>query len=195
MKHSLFSSKKGLEIAITTLIVLIISILVLGLSLTLLWKVYGGATQVQATIERSTEAQIESLLAGGKDLVVVPLNIKEVKKGEFAIFGLGIRYIGTEASQDFYVTTSFDGAYDLNGKDSLGIPIDEEQWLGGFQKEGPYNIKNNKNQLLPIQVRASATKPGLYVFNVCVTTEELDSCIVENTEIYDKIRQITVRVK
>ena len=168
-------NKKGFELSATVIVLLVITIVIFIGSLYFLRQFYTGAEQIKGEIERSTQEQIENLLRTG-DLVAIPLNKKIIKKGNGAVFGLGIRNVG--AKKDFTVITNFYRAFEVDGKTE--IPADpfyiNDNWL--LYSEGPYQLDSNELKLVPISVTVddaiddygTSTRAGTYVFNVCVFT-------------------------
>ena len=194
------NTKAALELSTTMLVVIIISIVIFAAGITLLWKVYGGAKDVQASIEQSTQQQIEAMLVSGKSLVAIPINELPAKAGKQVVFGVGIRNIGINPS--FSLVVSFEGAYRLDGT-KITENIDPDlgtKWLGGFASTKNIVIKPNEYQTIPILVKPRASTKGNYVFNVCVFNQATvtEPCSTDGTyagfDLYDKIYQITVKL-
>ncbi|MBW3002759.1 hypothetical protein KY338_06385 [Candidatus Woesearchaeota archaeon] len=166
-------NKKGFELSATVIVLLVITIVIFMGSLFFLKKFFYGAEEIKGEIERSTQEQIENLLRSG-DLVAIPLNKKTIKKGNGAVFGLGIRNIG--AAKDFTVISNFFRAFEIDGK--TDIPADpyyiNDNWL--LYSEGPYKLDSNELKLVPVSITVdhaiddlgTSTKAGTYIFNVCV---------------------------
>ncbi|MBD3303721.1 hypothetical protein GF343_01125 [Candidatus Woesearchaeota archaeon] len=167
------SNKKGFELSATVIVLLVITIVIFMGSLFFLKKFFSGAEEIKGEIERSTQEQIENLLRSG-DLVAIPINKKTVKKGNGAVFGLGIRNVG--AQKTFTVVSGFHKAFEIDGKTE--IPADpwyiNDNWL--LYSEGPYRLDSNELKLVPVSVTAghaiddlgTSTETGTYIFNVCV---------------------------
>ena len=178
-------SRKGFEMSIGIIVLLILSILIFSLSIYFLFKWFSGAEQLKAEIDRQTQEQIISALKTGNQLVAIPMAIQSVKRGSPATFGAGVRNIG--AQNDFSAAVSFSGAYTPDGREicrygeSCAYHI-EENWLGNFRSIQTFNLKKNEEKLLPIMIKADlnidAGKPtpkGDYTFNVCVYQDRLRS--------------------
>lgn len=199
--------KKGLELSMTVIVTIIISVLIFIGGLTMVWKFFGSTTEIQGAIDQNTKNQIEALLRDSNDLVAIPINSQQVRAGKEATFGLGIRNI--QETQAFYVRIDFAGLYDTKGQKIEGITPDDtyvnEQWLGNFQEQGPINIAKNKFEIVPLRVRAAAMisdteqtpRNSMAVFNVCVFAGNPGGeCALSNKmNVYDKIRQVIVEVK
>lgn len=206
---SFMNNKKGFELSATMIVLIIITIVIFIGSMFFLKQFFIGAEQIKGDIEQSTQKQIESLLRSG-DLIAIPLNKKTIKKGTGNIFGLGIRNVGSE--KYFSVAVKFHKAFEPDGKTEI-FEADPfyiaENWL--LYSEGPYRLRSNELKLIPISVTVNnaldyssqSTKPGTYVFNVCVFKgTELYDCDIElfktigfPEELYNqKVYQIFVEV-
>ena len=71
-------NKKALELSITFIVLLIISITIFAGSLFFLQKFYKTATETREAIDRQTEAEIRALLRGGSP-VAIPLAKQKIK--------------------------------------------------------------------------------------------------------------------
>ncbi len=198
-------NKKGLELSMTVIVLIILSILIFIGGITMVWKFFAGAEEIKGGIEKQTQDQIEALLRQGTEIVAIPINTKQVAVGKEAVFGLGIRNIEAD-EQGFYVGITFSGIYDEAGKEMVGEKdYIEQNWLGSFKEQGPIFIDKNKYEILPLRIRAAmlvgdnqnTPKSATIVFNVCVfRTENAGECIPENrANIYNKIRQVFIQTK
>ncbi len=201
-------SKKGIELSITMIVLLIISIIIFIGAISLTWRFFSEAEDIKVGIEQSTQKQIESLLRQGTDITTIPINSKKASLGQESTFGLGIRnIIGVDAG--FSVIISFSDIYDTRGQRVSGADRGyiEDKWLGQLRQQENIIIKNNKFEIIPLRVRTATrisetetTKKGtILAFNVCVFenvqyTECLSSTPKEH--VYgNKIRQLFVEVK
>ncbi len=195
-------NRKGLELSLTVLVLIILTIIIFIGGISLIWKFFAGAEEIQAGIEQNTQQQIEALLREGNELVVLPINTKKVAAGKEATFGLGIKNI--HETQGYFVRMDFAGIYDSKGKTAnTGYDTDyvEQEWLGAFQEQGPINVARNKFELVPLRVRAATTvsqgqptpKGMIVAFNVCVFPGNTGGeCEIGNPAVYDKIRQVFI---
>lgn len=198
-------NKKGLELSLTVLVLIILSIIIFIAGIALVWKFFAGAEEIKTGIEKNTKDQIETLLRQGNELVAVPINTQQVVVGKEAVFGLGIRNIHDK--KDFFIRTNFAGMYTPQGK-KVAVSYDqgviESEWLGGFQEQGPITIERNRYEIIPLRIRAASTvgqnqptpRNTLVAFNVCVFEDNPQGdCEAGNTAVYDKIHQIVVEIK
>jgi hypothetical protein len=198
--------KKGLELSLTVLVTIIISVLIFIGGIAMVWKFFAGAEEIKGGIEQQTQSQIEALLRQGTEIVAIPVNTKIVQIGKEATFGLGIRNIGED--QGFYIVINFAGIYDKAGK-TLGMgskEFIEQNWLGSFKKQETSVIQRNKYEIYPLRIRTAASveegvstpRNSVVVFNVCVMQggDPGDSpCEPKNPAVYDRVRQIFIETK
>lgn len=202
--------KRGLELSLTVIVLIILSIIIFIGGISLVWKFFAGAEEIKGGIEMQTKQQIESLLRQGNELVAIPINTKKAPVGSETTFGLGIRNIIAE--QGFYI--QIDAAepplYDQKGKEIQGVSAStefiEENWLGGFREQGPIMIKQNQYELVPLRIRAASSvdfqsptpRGSIVVFNVCVFAGQAGGeCVIQNAgATYDKkIHQLFIEVR
>lgn len=200
MKQKL--SKKGIELPISMIIVLILSIVIFAFGITILFKSYRWATETSAEIDASTQKQIESVLLEGNAIVALPKTTQKANVGQQVAFGLGIRNIGDKG--EFSVTLGFAGAYLPNDEQitTTDSTIIEEQWLGGLKQQTGITIKRDEIYTVPLRIRAGNrisnsenTKKGTYVFNICVFKGPAQDCVANTPGLYDKqVHQVTIIV-
>ncbi|HLF54128.1 MAG TPA: hypothetical protein VI612_00215 [Candidatus Nanoarchaeia archaeon] len=173
--------KKGLEMSIGLIVVLILSVLIFSLSLYMVFNWFGKAEVLKAEIDKQTQEQIKAVLASGNTLVAIPIPIQQAKRGGSVNFGIGVRNVAE--ARDFSGAISFSGAYTPDGR---SISVNEEylpkNWLGNFNVIQTFSLKKNEQKLIPILIKVHtnvaegvATPKGDYVFNVCLYPAPLKS--------------------
>lgn len=198
-------AKKGMELSLTVIVLIILTIIIFIGGIALVWKFFGAAEDIKGGIEMSTQQQIEALLRQGNELVAIPVNTKTVTTNKEVVFGLGVRNI--KDAQNFFVRLDFVGLYDRQGQVVDSVTPDEayleQEWLGNFKEQGPVSIARNKYEIIPLRVRAASTvadgqqtpRGALAVFNVCVCENNPCGDCVAGSPVYDKIRQVFVEIK
>ena len=172
-------NKKGFEMSIGLIVLIILSIVIFSLSLYFIFKWFGSAEELKAEIDRQTGEQITAALKTGNQLVAIPVAVQQAKRGKSASFGLGVRNIAAE--KRFSMALDFSGAYYPDG---MEIPVDamymNERWLGGFATADIGLLKRNEQRVVPFLIKADLNvAPGVpapmgdYVFNVCVYDKPL----------------------
>ncbi len=197
------SNKKSMEVAVGTIVLLILAILVFIFAIFIAFKIFGGAEEIKSQIDLKTKSQIESAMQRTNELVSVPFNVKQTKIGDAVTFGMGVKNI--HESGDFSASISFDNAYYPDGSIIPNNPeLIKNKWLGNFQTIPKFRLKKHEYKLVPVTIVADAdiggttTKKGDYVFNVCIFLEDEEdkSCDTENLDnMYtNRMYQVVVRV-
>ncbi|MBS3148429.1 hypothetical protein J4219_06075 [Candidatus Woesearchaeota archaeon] len=172
-------NKKGMEFAVGFIVMLILTIVVFGIAISLLFKWFGQAEELQAEIDKKTQEQILAALRTGNQLVVIPFSIQETTRGNPVSFGIGVRNVGSEGQ--FSMALSYSGAY---APDGSTIAVDPAyvatNWLGNFNVVDTFTLKRNQQDVKPVLLRADVnvangrpTPKGDYVFNLCVYNKPL----------------------
>ncbi len=161
------NNKKGaIELSLNFLVIIIISIVLLGFGITFAAKLFKGAVEKKAEVDKATQERIEELLSSSGDLVIVPITKKEISPGDSDVFGLGIKNIGT-SSPNFDVNVDAGSAVDRNGDEILN-------WYNAdwklVKQENPITINPNEREVVPILVGVPKTAAdGTYSFTIKVT--------------------------
>ncbi len=93
--------KKGIELSVNFIVVLILAIVTLSMGIVLTYNIFSKAYKMKTDIDAQTKSQINSLLDSGEQVAIPVYRIK-VRPGKSDVFGLGI--LNTEASgTDFKV--------------------------------------------------------------------------------------------
>lgn len=172
MRSSFFSSRKGMELAISTMVVMILGILIIGGGIVLVAKVSGGGIEVVSQVSREHKAALDQMLTAGQLVAATPSN-QQVVAGKSVQYGIGIKNI--EQSQTFDIAVASDV--------TLGSADDE--WRMSHLPN--IEVKRDEQGTAPIIVTpGKEVQPGIYTFIVNIT---------RNGETYDSARFFTVSVR
>lgn len=197
-------NKRGLEMSIGMVVMLILSVLIFILAISFLWNWYGKAETLKAEIDMQTEQQIMNALRQGNSLVSIPINVQSVQRGDPATFGVGVRNVGSPST--FTGVLSFSGAYFPDGSRNTDVDASyiEDGWLGSFRYIEPFQLDRNRMDVFPVLIQSRnrvseqrSTAKGDYVFNLCIYDGgDYSSCSPDMLgEVYsNRIYQLTVRV-
>lgn len=195
-------NKRGIELSVNFLVMLIISIVIFGSALYMVKQFFQSTKDIQSKLSSEVKKEIERRLVESAEQVSIPLNKAVLGTRASNTFGLGILNMLGE-TKTFSVKINFDSAYTkLNEPITLaeGGYIDRN-WI--FTDIGEVTIANNDFEIvsLPVVVDArvsedSNTLPGIYVFNVCVFKGLSQKCERGVTNLYPdgKISKIYVEV-
>lgn len=168
-------AKRGIEITVTYLVILIVTILLFALSMYFLAQLREGQEDIEEALDIKTEKQIDILLKNNDDIVALPFSVKQTEIGQTVTFGIGIRNIGD--ASDFAIKVTFQGAYDLDGREIFGADkaYIEDEWVQTSAMIEVAPIARGEYAKIPILLRPDSrisdeqsTLPGEYAFNVCV---------------------------
>jgi hypothetical protein len=188
-------NKKGIELSINFLVVIIMGIVILMGGIALIVKMMSGADKIHMDLDRQTKEQIESLLLDGSK-VAVPINTKEIRIGKNDLFGVGVYNVLPET--DFKIKITFSNSYNEKTQEPLNTNGNYVllEWV--LYNEQSKTIKKNEFEFFSIYINPIGTsdtnlrtEPGIYIFNVNVTYDESGTW-----KMYDgHIHKIYVRVR
>ncbi len=89
MLNLLFKNKRGIELSINFIVMLMLALATFSGGLVFASKFFGHAEKVRGTLDAQTEKQIEKLLDSGSP-VVIPINTKEIFRKKFGTFAIGV---------------------------------------------------------------------------------------------------------
>ncbi len=160
--------KRGLELSINFLVVIIISIALLFMGAAFFRNLLIGANKIKENYDQRTEEELEDLLTQG-ERVAIPFPRQDARKGDTIVFGLGIyNALGhnlnfkvnvqcSTAFQDTQELTTACGDVFTNGDGKI------------FWNGNDILIKNNERHKMPIAVYfPKNAEVATYIFNVCV---------------------------
>ncbi|MDP3989603.1 MAG: hypothetical protein Q8Q01_00160 [archaeon] len=186
--------KRGsIGLSVNILVVVIISLVILGLGVNLLYQFIGGATEIQGHLDQRTEEELEHLLTDQGKRVALPLHTANVLPGESHTFGIGILNIGEE-KQDYFIAIDEVNYIDDDGivkKFPQGV-LDE--WI--LYNDQKLNVEPADNRKEPILVSVPENAPrGQYIFKakVCTLQPVRQDCTDDNQ--YGNTQQFTVVIQ
>ena len=160
-------NKKGIELSINFLVVIILSIVIVTFSVIILTSIVGKAGELNKMTQEDLDKRIESLQCTG--IVCFAVNYKELERGDFHIFGLK-------------VFTRDEGNFEL--KVEQASPATPKLL---FQpKNYTFSLDGNDETRIGIgfEIPKNATS-GLYIFNVK---------ILKGTQAYGNPQQIRIDI-
>ncbi len=168
--------KRGaVELSINMLVVIIISLVILGAGVTLLYKFISGAEEIKAQLDERTKAELERLLIDQGKKVALPLHIATVPRGEPHVFGIGILNIDEEHTQ-YQIEVTLDKVVDENNQPISPIYEAErhrkvQEWTLYDQSLMTIQTGEHQQQAILVNLPKDAAK-GTYIFSAKVTNEE-----------------------
>ncbi len=172
-RNFFFSRRAAINLSMEFLVVIVISLVVLGMGVTLLYKFLGGAEDVKRDLDKRTEDELRRLLTDEGKPVALPLHLAELSPGEKHIFGLGILNVENE-EKAFYLSIEKVKVADEQNNPLPSITFDQvRSWL--LYTRSPLVLKKGEKHFEPImvQVPKDAVK-GTYLFDVVVRKDAPD---------------------
>ncbi len=161
-------NKKGFQLTINMLVVIILSIAILSAGVSIFYKGFNQAASLKEQVDTQTQQQLDDLMTNSDALLAIPFTTKEADRGDYVDFNMGIHNeLGVETK--FYVCVSFSGTSADYGtiENYYDKPIDE--WLLMADSVKELDIGNNERGYVPIRFRTHKKMlKGQYVFNVVV---------------------------
>ena len=205
MKNKL-SGKKGIELSITTLVVIIISIIILIYSVYLIYNIMTQASIIEKDIEQRSENEIELVMNDPREIISIPFEERKGKIKSQNTFLIGVRNL-FDSTNDFSSIISFDTATDSYGR-VIDVDNDfiEKEWLGNYRLLNPQKIESLEYKQLKLIIKPSDrvsnkknTPNGDYVFNICVFNglqPPVDRCINENKNLFynNEINKVIISI-
>ena len=182
-------NKRGLELSVNFIVMLIIAIVVFGFAITLSYRLYRGSTDMTIKIDQQTEMRMEALLDDGS-LVVIPFEKKTIPRGKLGVFGVGVLNALNRFDIEPFMITLNDilGYLAIKGIDKDGGDIaNPESYITPLYDANTIDIPNNDRHKYAIGVEVAKNAPsGTYILNLKVLYDADDSGTVGYTEYYDK---------
>ena len=166
----MFSKKAAIELSMNTLVIIIISLVILGSGITLLYKFVGGAEDLKGKLDERTNTELEHLLVDQGKQVALPLQTADIIAGEDHTFGIGILNIdATNFGDQFSITVTVAKIIDSLGIDQTLPPNSEKALSWVLYNSEPLTIKENDHASSGILVSIPLDAPkGQYIYNVNV---------------------------
>lgn len=188
--------KKGFELSISMMVMIILGLSMFIMSLVFLNKFFTQADILRVSIDEKTKSDINRLLSSG-ERVALPIYSTGVQKGETAIFGLGIFNSGDK--KNFKIGVRCAGI--LISEDEPIVDCDDYDWES-ILMNNKFTLEKNKQELIkiviPMTEDAGVEEYGTYIFNVYVCNtpgDKQDECDeYDAASLYDSVEKIYVEV-
>ena len=171
-------NKRGIELSLNFLVILIISIIIFGFGVRFIYKLYSSATDLQELSMSQLDKKIGDIVCEGSDRVCIGIDKKTIKRTKFDVFGIKIiNILDDEKNFIVKVSTPKDGTVVFLGytRDNKKIPITSEfPGLKVNPQQRPVKIEKNEVRAVGIQITVPAKAiSGTYIFNVDITYKDL----------------------
>ena len=162
-------NKKGMELSINFIVILIITLIVFGGCLYIAANLFKNIDKLKDQMDKQTQDRLESMITSGNEEVVIAFNKKEVKIGDAAIFGIGVlNTLGSQA--EFSITIQPSQAFDIKGQQLPNFgPSDKGGWRY-LASDNIGSIENHdyKTRSIVLITSANPVQGATYIFDVQV---------------------------
>lgn len=163
------NKKASINLAMSTIVIVIIGMVMLTSGILLMKTFISGAEDIKEQLDAQTESELERLLIDQGKKVALPLHTIDLEAGEDHIFGLGILNIdSTLYGEEFNLVITLSKLLD---EDSVEVEdVNEEEalsWL--LYNTDTLYIEENEHvsEVIYVGVPEDAAK-GTYIYNVYV---------------------------
>ena len=151
-------NKKGIQLSVNFLVVIILGLVILGLGTSLFYKLISTSKDIVLDVDKQTEERLERMMQTG-GLVVISDVTKNIKAGEFADFYLGITNEHSILEEFNIIVTESDPDPPLLGE-LVNIHGGQIVFL-----DQPYEVEVNDNVIIPIRIVTQKKTPkGTFIF-------------------------------
>ncbi len=177
--------KKGIELSVNFFVIVVLSVVILGFGLKLLYDVIAKTEPLFP--QECTDQRIDVMLASSR--VAVCPSAATIARGKSGSFLIGI--LNTDVPAQFLVSISAAGAVDRNDNLIISAPLNDFKFT--YKKD--YIIPQNTDKKLAVIAAVPKSAPkGTYIIDVlvCSGTSKPASCALDNS--YDAVQKVYVNV-
>jgi len=161
--------RRGMELAVNTLVVIILGVIIVGGGIALIYKIVASAEKMPGEIDRRTEQQLFDMLITSGEKVVVLNNVRTGERKDAVVFPVAIQNLA-DGPQTAFVVDLGSGwpatSVDRNGEE---IPdcTNEDSCPHAITSDEEYRIDRFKSKAFYVMVNIpGAAKTGEYAFVV-----------------------------
>lgn len=182
------ATKGSITLSVEMLVVVVISIVMLGMGIALLYQFLEGAGDTKDQLDQRTEQELQRLLIDQGQRVALPLKTAVLYGGESTTIGLGILNINT-LTTDFYIGIEKLRAVDADGQD-ITDRVDTGAWFLFTEEKIALKAEQHHIEPLLLEVPTDAPK-GQYIFAVRIFTSPSHDSQTQ----YGNTQQLVVSVR
>ena len=168
------NKKASIELSMNTLVIIIISLVILGSGVALLYKFIGSATDTKNLLDEKTNTELEHLLVDQGKQVALPLHVATLSGGDSHLFGIGI--LNSDANlygTEFTININLNKFVDKNNEDKTTLEIQKTAYGWLLFTPDVLKIKENENTKESILVDIPADAPkGQYIYDVTIKAKD-----------------------
>lgn len=162
-------SKKGIELSLNFLVILIISLVIFGFGIYFIRQLSSQATDLADITMNELDQRIGDLICEGSSRVCIGIERQVIQKDKIGVFG--VKILNLEDAQQFEVTVQPSNPI---GYDSDNRPIQKTGSFNGlsivpslYTAGRAVTIDKNEDETIGIGIQVpKQAPPGTYIFNV-----------------------------
>ena len=170
--------KKGVELSINFIVMIIISLVVFGMGMMFIKKILAGAENTQSAYYQRYENEIQDIVCSTSEIVCIPQETRDYSKGDYPSYAVIItNTLNTASENTFKLAVLFNSAYKTDNSPLCGDPPNEDtcgnpsKWFTNGYDKGDIIIKNNAEVKKAIALAVKGAMSGTYVFDVTITAD------------------------
>ena len=151
-------NKKGFELSINFIVILILSIVIFGFGIKFFYELMNQANNLNDETWKQINSQLEDILCDSSERICIGTTTREIRPNKLGVFTIGI--LNTDDTTD-------ESDFHIEVKESV---IDPAYQIGEcWMLQNDVSIRSNEQKKVGIGVRVPGGTPkGTYVLNVYV---------------------------
>lgn len=160
------SSRKGIELSVNFLVILIITLVLFGMSLYFINKFREVGAGYERDLDRYAVEQLRAL-SRDESFALFP-NSVTLGVGESEVVGVGVTN-NENSVLNAVLKVDPAGAYDLNGNEkTTNLPANRDKWVSYFGSKEVIKSGEFQQFLIVVNPKGGNVPSGIYEFNVCI---------------------------
>ena len=163
----MINRKGAIELATSTIVTIIISLVILAFGIVFLYNLVYGAESIKSDLDERTNEELEHLLTDQGKQVALPFQTANIYPGENHVFGIGI--LNTKEEADF--TIGVECKIYVNEEGAGGATDKCNGWY--LYNTETFSLEQGEHRKEGIMVNVPNDAPkGEYIFNVNIISGE-----------------------
>ena len=162
-------NKKAIELSISFLVVLIISIVIFGFGIRFMYNLFSSANDIRDLTMEDIDKKIGDVVCEGSDRVCIGIDRKKIPRNDFDVFS--VKIINILDAQNFDITVSNSAGY-TKDKKQIQLTTSFKGMAINPSSRNIYIDKNDEKSVgIGIQVPTNAPS-GTYIVDVTIKTQD-----------------------
>lgn len=165
-RNSLFENKKGIEMSINFIVILIISLTIFFFGARFIYKIGAESVNLETMTTEELDQKIGQLLCDNQERVCIGFDKIKVKRGKLGYFGIKIlNVLDQRETFTLEISRPSPSGYTKSGN---SIDSDDFKWMPNDPRA--FEIERNEEKDIAIGVETPRNaQSGTYIFNLEIT--------------------------